>query len=283
MRARKIAIIGVGLIGGSLGLALKRHGFNGVIEGYGRRRSTLDLALQLGAVDMVSLEVEEAGQADIAVICTPVEVIPEMVERIAPGARLGCVITDVGSVKRCVVERAETIIESLDSPASFVGGHPMAGSEKSGVLAARADLFEGAKCILTPTDSTPQEAIELVEEMWRQVGARTLILSPQKHDHLIAAASHLVHLSASALAETVGKVNGALELAATGFRDTTRVASGLPYLWREILSQNADMLLPMIDALIEVLAEYKTLLSADDAKGLEKKLEIAKRIRDSVN
>jgi len=283
MRPERIAIIGVGLIGGSLGLALRRKGFDGVIEGYGRQRSTLELALQIGAVDTVSLDLEEAGGADVVVICTPVDVIPDMVGRIAPSAKAGCVITDVGSVKRKVVERAEAILRSANPSVPFVGGHPMAGSERSGVLAAKADLFEDARCILTPTDLTPPSALDVVREMWEFVGARTLILSPHRHDQLIAAASHLPHVSASALAETVGKMDKALDLVATGFKDVTRVASGSPKLWREILSQNADMIVPMIDTLIEVLIEYRRLLSNGDAEGLERKLEIAKRIRESVN
>jgi len=283
MRSKRIAIIGVGLIGGSLGLALRRKGFDGVIEGYGRRRSTLEMALQIGAVDTIGLDFKEAGEADVVVICTPVEVIPDMVGKIAPSAKAGCVITDVGSVKRRVVERAEAILRSSNPSVPFVGGHPMAGSERSGVLAARADLFEEARCILTPTDSTPTSALDVVREMWEFVGARTLILSPLRHDQLIAAASHLPHISASALAETVGKMGEALDLAATGFKDTTRVASGSPGIWKEILSQNADMIVPMIDALIEALVQYRRLLSSGDAEGLKRKLEIAKRIRESVN
>ena len=157
MRPERIAIIGVGLIGGSLGLALRRKGFDGVIEGYGRQRSTLELALQIGAVDTISLDLEEAGGADVVVICTPVDVIPDMVGRIAPSAKAGCVITDVGSAKGNVVRCAHNVFGEM--PSRFVPGHPIAGSELSGVTAAKSTLFRRHKVILTPLKNTDAQAL----------------------------------------------------------------------------------------------------------------------------
>ena len=282
---KNITILGVGLIGGSLGLALKKHKFSGTIMGLGRRLSTLEIALEKGAVDKITLDFAEAIEsANIVVISTPVELIAPMAEQVVKHAKNGCIITDVGSVKRLPI----SIIESfLPKNLHFVGAHPMAGSEKSSVVAARADLFETALCILTPTEKTNPKSLKMIESLWRNVGANVTVMSPTEHDFLIAAASHLPHLTACLLAQTVGDIRNsagsALDFTATGFSDTTRIASGSPEIWKGIFMQNADMLIPMVEKLMENLAAFKKILADKDESQLEKVLRQAKNIRDSVN
>lgn len=285
---RNITILGVGLIGGSLGLALKAKGFRGEITGLGRRMQTLNIALERGAVDNATTDFQTGiYEADIVVIGTPVDLIPEMVQRIAEirtSDSRPLLITDVGSIKDQIVEEIEN---SLTVPhLHFVGSHPMAGSEQTSVAAARVDLFDGAKCIVTPTDNTHPQALKLVTDLWKSVDTRVCHLSPAAHDLLIAGASHLPHLIASILTNTVGEISSdgakALDFAATGFRDTTRIAAGSPQLWKAIFLQNAYSLLPMIDSTIENLAEFKALIEDQDDVEIERLLAHAKMLRDTL-
>ncbi len=279
---QNITILGVGLIGGSLGAALKRIDFPGTLIGLGRRRSSLEIALDKGIVDNITLDFAEAIEpADIVVVCTPVELIPEMVKRACEHAKDGCVITDVGSVKRQIVEEVDRFLpENLH----FVGAHPMAGSEKSGPAAADPDLFKNADCILTPTKKTTEESVQLVRSLWESVGANTSIMSPTEHDFLIAAASHLPHLVACVLTETVNEFSNnkgkALDFTATGFKDTTRIASGSPEIWKNIFLQNGDMLIPIIDKFVENIEEFGRLLVNKDEESIQRALKRAKAIRD---
>ena len=285
---RNITILGVGLIGGSLGLALKAKGFRGEITGLGRRMETLDIALERGAVDNATTNFH-AGiyEADLVVVGTPVDLIPEMVQRIAEiwtSDPRPLLITDVGSIKGQVVETIESFLTMPDL--HFVGSHPMAGSEQTSVAAARADLFDGAKCIVTPTANTHPQALKLVTDLWQSVNTQVCHLSPTEHDLLIAGASHLPHLIASILTNTVGDIGNekakALDFAATGFRDTTRIAAGSPQLWKAIFMQNARSLLPMIDSMIENLTEFKALVENQDDVQIERVLEHAKILRDTL-
>ena len=278
---RRITIWGVGLIGGSLGLALKANGFQGQRVGLGRNRARLEKALQHGAVDSVTTELTEGiRNSDLVVLCTPVELIPRFVERIAEVVdtqQYPIVITDVGSTKAVLVKSVEECLRKRNSPAiSFVGGHPMAGSHETGVSAACATLFEHAKCILTPTENTDMEALQLIKNLWEFVEAVPYLLSPKTHDLLIGAASHLPHLIASVLTNSVATVEAdsgkALDFAATGFRDTTRIAAGAPELWTSIFTQNADVLLLLIDSMIDNLVEFKTLLQTDNFAEIERVL-----------
>lgn len=285
---RNITILGVGLIGGSLGLALKAKGFRGEITGLGRRMETLDIALERGAVDSATTDFQTGiYDADIVVIGTPVDLIPEMVQRIAEirtsDAR-PLLITDVGSIKDHIIEEIENFLAVPNL--HFVGSHPMAGSEQASVAAARADLFDGAKCIVTPTNNTHPQALKLVTDLWQFVDTQVCYLSPTDHDLLIAGASHLPHLIASILTYIVGEISSdgakALDFAATGFRDTTRIAAGSPQLWKAIFMQNARPLLPMIDSTIEHLVAFKTLLENQDEVEIERVLAHAKMLRDTL-
>lgn len=284
---RRITIWGVGLIGGSLGLALKKNGFQGERVGLGRNIGRLENALTCDAVDAVTTEVEEGiRESDLVVICTPVELIPMLVQRIIESAdsqQHRMVLTDAGSTKSVLVRSVEEYLRTHGSGAfSFIGGHPMAGSHETGVGAARETLFENAKCILTPTENSDPDALTLVKSLWKFVGAVPYLLSPETHDRLIGAASHLPHLIASILTNTVADVEAddgrALDFTATGFRDSTRIAAGSPDLWTGIFTQNGDVLLSLIDDIVANLIEFKTLLQTDNLVEIERMLVEAQAV-----
>ncbi|MDE0553951.1 MAG: prephenate dehydrogenase/arogenate dehydrogenase family protein [Candidatus Poribacteria bacterium] len=283
---RRITIWGVGLIGGSIGLALKKNGFRGQRVGLGRNISRLENALARDAVDVVTTEVKDGiCESDLVVLCTPVDLIPVLVRRIAesvaPEQRI--VLTDAGSTKSVLVRSVEECLQTHSSDAlSFIGGHPMAGSHETGVGAACATLFENAQCILTPTDNSDPNALQLVRSLWEFVGGVSYLLSPETHDQLIGAASHLPHLIASILTNTVADVETeegkALDFTATGFRDSTRIAAGSPDLWTGIFTQNSDALLALIEDIVANLTEFKTLLQTDNLAEIERVLVEAQTI-----
>jgi prephenate dehydrogenase len=277
---RRITIWGVGLIGGSLGLALKKNGFQGQRVGLGRNIGRLEKALQYDAVDVVTTEMAEGLRgSDLVVLCTPVELVPVLVQHVIEvvGSQQSMVLTDVGSTKSVLVQTVEAQLrEHGSNTISFVGGHPMAGSHETGVGAARATLFENATCLVTPTESTDSDSLQQVRSLWEFVGAVPHLLSPEIHDLLIGAASHLPHLIASLLTNTVANVetehHKALDFTATGFRDSTRIAAGSPDLWTGIFSQNRDVLLSLIDDIVDNLAEFKTMLQTDNLVEIERVL-----------
>ena len=278
---RRITIWGVGLIGGSLGLALKKNGFHGQRVGLGRNIGRLENALEHDAVDVITTELAEGlRETDLVVLCTPVALVPMFVQQIVASVATRhqrIVLTDVGSTKSALVDTIEAQLQEQRADAlSFIGGHPMAGSHETGVGAARATLFEKATCILTPTENTDADALALIKSLWEFVGAVPHLLAPKTHDLLVGAASHLPHLIASILTSTVANVeteNGkALDFTATGFRDSTRIAAGSPDLWTGIFTQNSDVLLSLIDDIIDNLTEFKTLLQTDNLVEIERLL-----------
>ena len=277
---RRITIWGVGLIGGSLGLALKKNGFRGQRVGLGRNIGRLEKARQHDAVDVVTTDTAEGlHESDLVVLCTPVEMVPVLVPQIIEGvgSQQSMVLTDVGSTKSVLVKTVEAQLRQHGSDTlSFVGAHPMAGSHETGVDAARATLFENATCIVTPTENTNSDALQQVRSLWEFVGAVPHLLSPDIHDLLIGAASHLPHLIASLLANTVANVeteqHKALDFTATGFQDSTRIAAGSPDLWTGIFTQNRDVLLSLIDDIVDNLIEFKSLLQANDLAEIERVL-----------
>jgi prephenate dehydrogenase len=276
----RITIWGVGLIGGSLGLALKKNGFQGQRVGLGRNIGRLEKALQYDAVDVVTTEMAEGLRgSDLVVLCTPVELVPVLVQHVIEvvGSQQSMVLTDVGSTKSVLVQTVEAQLREHGlNTISFVGGHPMAGSHETGVGAARATLFENATCLVTPTESTDSDSLQQVRSLWEFVGGVPHLLSPEIHDLLIGAASHLPHLIASLLTNTVANVetehHKALDFTATGFRDSTRIAAGSPDLWTGIFSQNRDVLLSLIDDIVDNLSEFKTLLQTDNRVEIERVL-----------
>ncbi len=282
-----ITIWGVGLIGGSLGLALKKNGFAGERIGLGRNLGRLKIAQELDAVDTITVNVSEGIQkSNLTVLCSPVNYVSVLVRDVIESIKSDqehTVLTDVGSTKSMIVRSVDRMLDEAGTRNySFVGGHPMAGSHDTGVVAAQADLFENSKCLLTPTEYTDVQPLELVRDLWRFVGAETVLMSPELHDELIGAASHLPHLIASILANSVANSGtdegNALDFTATGFRDTTRIAAGTPGLWTGIFAQNSEVVLQLIDNFVDNIKEFRTLLKTENHSEIERVLTEAQEI-----
>lgn len=283
MQFRKITIVGVGLLGGSIGLAVRQRRLAGEIAGFVRRAASLKDCEQAGAVDYAVTDLLAAvSNADLVILCTPLAQMPALAKQILPALKRGAVVTDVGSVKAEVVRELESILAKAG--AHFVGSHPMAGGEKMGVLAARADLFENAVCIVTPTKKSNPGAVRKVEQFWKSLGARTLRLAAAEHDRLVSRSSHLPHVVAATLAGLVLDPNqpkAQAGLCATGFRDTTRIASGSPEMWRDIALANRKNLSQSVDALVGELKKFQSALKRGDAATVEKMFATAKQRRDN--
>jgi prephenate dehydrogenase len=279
---KKIALVGVGLLGGSLGLALRKSGLAGRVEGYVRRAESVAECQGLGVVDEASTDLPEVVDgADLAVLCTPIGQMRELATRMAPMLQAGAIVTDVGSVKAPVVRELEPIIAR--NRARFVGSHPMAGAEKMGVRAARPDLFANAVCVITPGPATARESVQAVERFWASVGARPLQLPPELHDELVGRSSHLPHVLAAQLANSVLAPEHPMEqrlLCANGFRDTTRIASGSPEMWRDIALANRANLVDAISAFIAELSEFQNQLERGDGEAVEAFFERARGRRN---
>lgn len=279
---RKVTLVGVGLLGGSLGLALRRRGLAGEVQGFVRRASSVAECLSLGVVDRCSRNLAEAvADADLVVLCSPVGQMAPLFREMSRHLPPACVVTDVGSVKSALVAEIEPMAEAAG--VRFVGSHPMAGAEKSGPAHARADLFEGAVCVVTPTAASDPQTVDLVRRLWEAVGARVLPMNPLLHDDLVARASHLPHVVAASLANYVlspAHPREQSELCAGGFRDTTRVASGSPEMWRDIALANRRHLSRVLGVFIEDLSEFRHALDAGDATALEEFFRQAKTRRD---
>lgn len=266
----RVAIWGVGLIGGSLGMAWRRAGVAREIVGIGRDAGRLQEAVRLGAIDSFSLDpVATLAQADLIVLCAPVETICRQAEEFAQYVRPGAVVTDVGSTKGQVVEAWD---RHLPAGAAFVGGHPMAGSEKAGVMAARPDLCQGARYIVTPGRTATPEAVALVAALARVAGADVRTMSPVAHDERVAFISHLPQMVAVALAaaamEGEERMGSTLALAAGGFRDTTRIASSPASLWQEILFSNQESVRKALLSFREALDALEGAMEHQDGEEL---------------
>ena len=282
MRWQKISIIGVGLLGGSIGLAVKQRKLAKEVAGYVRRAASLKECERAGAVDYATTDLLAAvSGADLVILCTPLAQMRALVQRILPALKRGAIVTDVGSVKASVVRDLETLVEKSD--AHFIGSHPMAGGEKTGVLAARADLFECAMCVVTPTKKSNRVALRKVEQFWSALDGRVLRMTPELHDVFVSRTSHLPHVAAAALASLV--LNPAhpevqAELCAMGFRDTTRIAAGSPEMWRDIALANRKHLGCSLGAFIGELQTFQRALKAADVKAVAGFFETAKQRRD---
>jgi prephenate dehydrogenase len=278
MTMMNVSILGVGLLGGSIGLAAKAAINDVKITGYGHRDTTLKRALEIGAIDVGSGNVAEAtAGADLVILCTPVGMFGRLIGEMKDALKAGAVVTDVGSTKRSVVKLGE---EQLPGMVHFVGSHPMAGSEKRGVEYARADLFTGATCILTPTTRTDRGAMAEVEGFWKKLGMKTTTLSPEDHDRLLAEVSHLPHAVAAALVSM--QEEEGLGLAGKGFLDTTRIAGGDGGLWRDILVDNRDNVLGALGELKKRLGELEGLLKGNKAEELAAWLDRAAKRREEL-
>lgn len=274
-----LAIVGVGLIGGSIGLAAKTRGLTRRVLGVGRQRASLDEALAVGAIDEAFLEIIPAvAQADLTVFCTPVDRIVAQVLEAAPHCRPGAILTDAGSTKSAIVRGIDG---QLPAGVAFIGSHPLAGSEKRGPKFADARLFEGRVAIVTYTEQTDAAALQQVADFWQALGSRVKRMNPEAHDRALALTSHLPHLLASALA---GILPAELaELAATGFRDTTRIAAGDPALWTGIFEQNRLALLDALSLLETRLGEYRHAIDRQDHAAMDRLLTEAKFSRDMLS
>lgn len=273
-----VAIVGVGLIGGSIGLALKQRRLARHVVGIGRRRSRLAQARRRGAVDSTTVALHRGvADAELTVVCTPVQQIADFVCRAAPHCPAGAVLTDAGSTKARIVSQLNG---ALANGAVFVGSHPLAGSEKQGVAYAHPDLFEGSVCVLTPSRATLKGAVTRVRRFWKSLGADVVQMTPEAHDRALAWTSHLPHLLAAALASSLpAKL---FDLAASGFRDTTRVAAGDPELWAGIFAHNRQATLAALQELQRHVARYRSALERADADRLRKLLIQAKQNRDAL-
>jgi len=280
---RKITIVGVGLLGGSIGLAVRRGKLAQEVAGFVRRAASLKDCEKTGAVDYAVTDLLAAvSNADLVILCTPLAQMPALAQQILPALKSGAIVTDVGSVKDEVVRELESIIAKAG--AHFVGSHPMAGGEKMGVLAARADLFANAVCIVTPTKKSHAGAVRKLEQFWQSLGARTLRLPAGEHDRLVSRSSHLPHVVAATLAALVldpKQPKAQAGLCATGFRDTTRIASGSPEMWRDIALANRKNLSQSVDAFVAELKKFQGALKRGDATAVEKIFATAKQRRDN--
>lgn len=279
----KIALVGVGLLGGSLGLAIRQRHLAERVEGFVRRRESIAECEKADAVDQASTALERVvQQADLIILCTPIAQMAPLTKQFLPAMRHGCLVTDVGSVKAGVVSDLESLVAGAGG--EFIGSHPMAGAEKMGVGAARANLFDGAICAVTPTPASLPKTVARLEEFWRNVGANPLRVTPELHDDLVSRSSHLPHVAASELANYVlspvhPKEQGML--CANGFRDATRLASGSPEMWRDICLANRRNLARVLGVFIEDLQEFQIALEKQDVKSIEEFFQHAKERRDA--
>lgn len=274
-----VTIVGVGLIGGSIGLALRKRGLAANVTGIGRNQSTLDKALAVGALDRATKDlVSGVADADIIVVATPVDFIADAVCEVSKSAPNAKLITDAGSTKGLICHEVDAKLGSAGH--RFVGSHPLAGDHRGGPEHARADLLERKTVVLTPTPSTLDEVLEIARDFWQSLGAMVHVMSPEEHDQALASTSHLPHLVASALAKCTPQEY--LPLAATGWSDTTRVAAGDAALWTQIFSQNEAAMLPAIDQLITQLQNMRAQMATGDWSQLQDTLQQAKQIRDAL-
>jgi prephenate dehydrogenase len=280
---RRLAIVGLGLLGGSVAKAARAHGVAAEIVGVGRDLERIDAARRDGVVDAVTTDLVAALRgADLAVLATPVRALGRLLEDVARAVGPETIVTDVGSTKAAIVAVAERLARTY--PLRFVGSHPMAGSEQSGYAHARADLFRGATVIVTPTETSAPAAVKAVTAFWEALGAtRVLALDPDTHDRAVAAISHLPHLAAFALVDAVERLEpGAFDVAARGFRDTTRIAASDATMWEEIFLANRDALAAGLDAFRAALADLERLITAGDSAGLRTALARIKARREAL-
>jgi prephenate dehydrogenase len=285
---KHVAIIGVGLIGGSLGLVLKQARLADSVVGVGRRVENLKTAVELGAIDRyVSDAIEGVREADLVVLATPVDTYERHLKEWGHHLSTGTIVTDVGSVKGRLVEQAEGL---LPDSVRFVGGHPIAGREKTGAAAGSVNLFQGARCILTPTARTDRQAMAIIRDLWQAAGSRVSTMDPFEHDRILGAVSHLPHVAAFSLINALVEMGQGmipeldlLSYAGGGLRDTTRIAASSPEMWRDIFLWNRENLVTMIGQYEQQLQHLKQLISLGDGPGIEKALDDAKQAREQLN
>jgi prephenate dehydrogenase len=283
MMFQRVAVIGVGLIGGSFALALKQAGAAGHVVGVGRNPANLKLALERGVIDSTSSDAARAVEgADLVLVASPVGQFGKIFAAVGAALAPGAILTDAGSTKRDVVAAARKALKK--KVAQFVPAHPIAGAEKSGAGAANAERFRGRRVVITPLEENAAASVEKLTQAWSSCGARCSQMAPEQHDALFAAVSHLPHVLAYALVhEFNGRANAAelFSFAAGGFRDFTRIASSHPEMWRDICVANADKIGAELASYTKKLAAMKKLLARRDGKALEKLFDEARDAREA--
>jgi len=276
---RKVAIIGVGLIGGSMGMAIKKERLAREIVGYSRSHSSVTQALKNGAIDEAAHDIRKAlDGADLVIIATPVKTIVQILSTISHSLKRGCIVMDVGSTKSTIVQAAH---KELPPYAFFVGCHPLTGSEKRGAVHAHAELFHDSICVLTPTDKTNNPSKERVRTLWTRIGAAVKLISPADHDKYLAYISHVPHLVAYALMAALPE--DGLSLATPGLKDTTRIAASDPELWADICMTNSRNILQALDDVIKYLSSYRKSIVSQDSNNLVENFKKSKTRRDAIS
>ncbi len=284
---RQVVIVGVGLIGGSLGLVVKQRGLAGSVVGVGRRIENLEKAVELRAIDRYETNTGDAVRdADLVVLATPVQTYASHLRDWGSSLQSGAIVTDVGSVKGGLVAEAEGL---LPTGVHFVGAHPIAGREKSGVAYASPNLFQGARCLVTPTKQTDPQALDTICQLWEGAGSIVLSMDPFVHDWVLGAVSHLPHVAAFGLMHALNELQAKMEdpvdlldFSGGGLRDTTRIAASSPEMWRDISLANRENLVRMIETYIRHLEKFKNLLKKEDGAGLADVMTKAKELRERL-
>lgn len=282
---QQITIVGVGLLGGSLARVCKKKGLAEKIVGFGRHSKRLEKAQEIGIIDSYATDLQAAVKdSDLVVLCTPVGTLGPLAGEMAPFIKPGCIVTDVGSVKKAVVG---AIQPQLPDSVYFVGSHPIAGGEKSGFEASTADLFEQQKCIVTPTSKTNASALARVTELWEQTGMQVISLDVEEHDAIFGAVSHLPHVIAYTLMNTIGEISTknhaeVISFSGGGLRDITRIAASDPVLWRDICLSNKKPVLSLIDKFQATLQHVRNTLENEDSQLLEQMFQTANKYRSNL-
>ena len=282
---KKVCIIGLGLIGGSIGLAMKRSKISNQIIGFARSNSTLKRAIELGLVDKVKDNLEDAvNDCDLIILATPLSTFKKLVEEMSPFLKKDCIITDTGSAKLSVIEDLRGI---LPNNVEFIPGHPIAGTEESGPDAGFAELFDNRWCILTPTEENSSNAIDLIKEFWESIGSKVEIMDPLHHDKVLAITSHIPHLIAFNIVGTANNLANVTEkevikYSAGGFRDFTRIAASDPKMWSDIFTYNSEAVLEMLELFSNDLAKLKAAVIKKDSDLLFSNFEKTREVRKNI-
>ena len=278
----RIAIIGMGLLGGSIGLAAKDKGLAGSVVGIGRNAQRLAKGVEIGAIDEYTTDFAKGLEGcDLVILCIPVERIVDFLPEVAGHVSPSAIVTDVGSTKGLIVKEAESLF--TEGRGMFVGSHPLAGSDKTGVVHSMPSLFEGATCVVTITDLTPADAVRKILLFWQAIGGKPYILTPARHDALVAASSHAPHIAAASIVNALnrmGEEENLLRLVVgTGFKDTTRIASSAPNLWVEICRHNKGAIVESLARISEEIKRILDCLDKEDFDSVSRFLEEARELR----
>jgi len=277
----RITILGVGLLGASFALALKKNGLCNTIKGCGRSRENLQRAKELNIID--SFEQDPAAacrDSDLVMLSAPVGSFPELAKTIAPALKKGALVTDVGSVKGKLVREIETL---MPKAVHYIGGHPIAGSDRSGIESANAELFRNARCAITPTENSDPSALDKIQNLWKSLGSEVIILNPEEHDRIYGSVSHLPHLIAYALVNTIAEIDRSyLDFSGKGFMDSTRIACSSEELWNDICLLNRDNITEVLDVFQKNLDMLDQYLKAGDSESLKAEFRKARILRENI-